>query len=509
MLNAHHAPSPFPIGLINPTPPSIFRNLRTVDETEHADFLNLPGLITDGPVTERKTLITVQAHQARVPAYPDCNCDSRFKEVKPHTPFDMDPVFDIPRARKKVIINITRRRWRCKGCKLTVTQPLGFMAEHHYQMTQRLLEYVEVQSLLVTELSLSEETGIFVRKIREIRKGFVERIKKEVKFDAPLVLGLDGVRGDGKRRRVILTDVKGGLVLGLLKSGNKESIAAGIHEVTGWEKIRIVTIDMCKTLLAAVLKALPGVVIIIDLFHIIRTANEAMDKVRVRLFPSDEKKREPGKPLRPRPEPFRMRRADLKQCHLEYMEYWFTQKPELGLAYDLKEDFLELFDEKTYGGRLLMNKAAARSFYEDWLRKFPIGEEHKALCNDFKKIFSPMKNWREEIFNYFEYQYTNAFTESMNRKLKDIIRDARGCKFETLHARIVYGTYLRKRLKDEREAEVTSVIPKKARRQRPNQKGTSAVKCKQEESERPNNYEPPDLRQMAFDFANQVKLAAD
>lgn len=70
-----------------------------------------------------------------------------------------------------------------------------------------------------------------------------------------------------------------------------------------------------------------------------------------------------------------------------------------------------------------------------------------------------MKNWGGYIFSYFDFKYTNAFTESMNRKVMDIHQNSRGCNFETLKARILYGTYLMKRRDDDREAELRDLIP--------------------------------------------------
>jgi transposase len=499
MHTTQHLPSALPVGLINHDTTHA-QPQRKVGEKLFVPYLNLPGLeITQQPM-DGKSIIQVQAEQVRTPTYPDCDC--LIKEVKPHTSFLMSNIMDITCARKTVVINITRRRWMCKSCRKTVTQPLEFMVEGHYKMTQRLFDYIEVQSLLVTELSLSRETGVFVRKIREIREKFVERLKGEVKFDTPRVLGLDGVRADSKRRRVILTDIEAGLVLDLLKSGRKESIIKCLRALPYWERIQIVTVDMCNTLIPAVREALPQAVIIIDLFHIMKTANKMMDAVRVRWYPRDKKKREPGQPYRPRHEPFRKRRATLDPKDVAHMMYWFDKCPELRLAYNLKEDFLEMFDEETYDGRLLMCKEAARQFYKEWRNNLPVGEEYKALLKNLQIILKPMAHWGEYIFNYFDDHYTNAFTESMNRKVKDILRDARGCNFETVHARIVFGTFLRKQRNADRERERKAVMPHSVRKSRQQSNPKSQNTTKEKGGRRSNAYELPDSRQIAFNFTS-------
>jgi transposase len=495
-------PPDFPVGLNTPVL-SASTYPYTVNEHVHADLLNLKGLESDPRPIEGKCTIEVQAWQLPIPtAHPDCVCP--VKVVNAHTPFIMENVLDVPRGRKSVIINIKRLRWRCKTCGKVVTQPLTCMAEGHYKMTQPLLEYIEVQSLLVTELSLSEETGVFVRKIREIRAEFVKRLRAEVKFDTPYVLGLDGVRADEKRRRVMFTDIEAGLALDVLASGSSDSIADRIREFPGWQKIGIFTIDMCKTLRAAVLKVRFDAIIIIDLYHIMRRGNEVMDKVRRRKYPIQKTKREPGQKLRPRPEPFRKRRVARSKADKEHMKYWFGECAELELAYNLKEDFMEIFDERTYSGSLLMCKTAARRFYMKWLENLPVGEEYKDLLKDFEKITVTMKNWGEYVFNYFDYKqwYTNAFTESMNRKLRDILRDARGCSYETLRARVVFGHYLRKRLRADRELEMEAIMPrlKRRRRRQQNKKGKGAPKKGQGREGNSREYVLPDNRQMPLIF---------
>jgi transposase len=231
-----------------PVPPPWLVNPGTLLEPQHgsnalgvhADFLDLPGVTSHPKIDKGKCLIQVQAEQVSIPTYPDCDCPD--KEVKAHTPFVMHRILDTPRGRKRVVADIKRRRWQCKTCGKTVTQPLDCMAEGHYRMTRQLLEYVQVWSLLVTELSLSEETGVFVRTIREIREQFVDKLKKEVTFGTPRVLGLDGVRADKNRRRVILADPCAGLVLDLLEGGSSEHIADRLRRFPDLEKIEILVV---------------------------------------------------------------------------------------------------------------------------------------------------------------------------------------------------------------------------------------------------------------------------
>ena len=486
-----------------PTTSSLTPNRRNRQQPEPVtrfDLLDLEGLVTiDEPIT-RQCTVEIIAEQIRQPTYPGCSCPN--KAVKAHSPFKQT-ILDVPQGRMQRYVKLRRRRWRCKSCGVVVTQPLTCIAPERYLMTQRLVEYVEVQSLLRTDLNVSEETGVSVRRVREIRKRFTKQLEHAIRFAVPRVLGLDGVRADGNNRRVIFTDIEAGYVLDLIKSGRKESIAARLELFNACGGVQFVTIDMCRTLRAAVQEAIPDAVIIIDLFHIMRLANQVMDAVRVRLYPKLKKEREPGQP-RPRPEPFRLRRDKSCPEARQERERWFAESPELRLAYDLKEGFLELFDEKNYGGKLLMSGALARQNYEQWLKRLPEEKEtgYKALRSDFQKIVTAMKNWGEYVFNYFDYGYTNAFTESSNRKVKDVQRDTRWCSFDTTCARAIYGTYLRKQEKEARAQEVALIRPPAKRRcaqqpavpeQRPTRKGRSASAL---------GPASPRVIQMALDFTN-------
>lgn len=501
ILNTSHA---FPVGLFDLNSPSEPLPQIIAEQSEeggHADFLNIAGLRTDPVITERKCVIKVHARQIKVPTYPP-TCTCHIKEVKAHTPFVMKGILDLPRGHKIVMADITRRRWMCKTCKKTVTQPLKILAEDRYRMTRRLLEYCAVQALLRTELSLAGETGVEVRTIREIRKQYAERLKSEIQFDTPRVLGLDGVRADNKKRRIILTNIEAGEVIDLLKKGNKKSIAARIKEFPNFEDIKMFTIDMCRTSVAAILDARPDAIIIIDPFHIVRTANKAMDKVRNRLFPRDKKKREPGSLKRPRPEPFRKRRADLTDNDKKYIKFWFDQEPELKLAYDLKEAYMALFDEETYGGEEFMSADEARRRYKEWESSLPVEEKYSKLLEDFKPITSAMNNWGKYVFNRFDHNFSNAYTESMNRKVKDILRDSRGCSFDTLKAKIVFGTRLNKEIKADRELEMEVLRPRSKKRRRNGEKSQRAVKSRKAWSGPSNLYEIPNSIQIAFEFTN-------
>jgi hypothetical protein len=62
----------------------------------------------------------------------------------------------------------------------------------------------------------------------------------------------------------------------------------------------------------------------------------------------------------------------------------------------------------------------------------------------FGPLLTAMVNWSDEIFNFFDHRFTNAYTESANSLIKTVQREGRRCDFETVRAKVLYGGALRR-----------------------------------------------------------------
>jgi hypothetical protein len=98
--------------------------------------------------------------------------------------------------------------------------------------------------------------------------------------------------------------------------------------------------------------------------------------------------------------------------------------------------------------------AEARRFYNKWLLPFavkaPDSEEEKQVRKDFAELHSAMGNWGEYVFNYFDLDRkpTNAFTEWANRRIRDLLRESRGYGVDVIRAKLIFGTWMRRRMKE-------------------------------------------------------------
>jgi transposase len=374
-------------------------------------------------------------------------------------------VRDEPRGLRSVWIEIRRQSYICTAetCGKPVQQPLHDVHERR-RMTTRLIRYVQESALLDKFQMVALRTGLSVRTVREIFQEHVDSLDKTFQFKTPRVLGLDGIhieRGDadggskpeGEHRnqenrdrlsrleRGVLTDIEAGQVLNVRTNCSKDEMVQGIEEIPGHEKIEVAVIDMSLALRNAVRKALPQAVIVIDRFHVQKYASDCIDNVRKRLRKQAEVKQAEvklGGSVMCDKDLLRKHWNKLSPEEQENLQGWFRHLPELGLAYETKEAYFELWNSPSSG--------IARQRYQRWLDQLP-----PELGVDFRPLLSVMKNWGDYIFNYFDHRYTNAFTEQANRQIRDILRASRTCGFKTYRAKVVYGTMVKKQMEERRK----------------------------------------------------------
>jgi transposase len=340
-------------------------------------------------------------------------------------------MLDEPRGLRSVRIEINRQSYLCKICSAATQQPL-LCTEENRRMTTRLLHYIQISSLHNPFSLVAQRTNLSPGTVAGIFRDYTRVLDQTIKFKTPRVLGLDGVYIEGKEC-AILTDIEAGLVIDVWDDYKTDQLIDALGNIPGCEGIEVVVIDMSRKLRKAVQKALPHALIVIDRFHIQRNANWGIDEVRKRL--------RMGKRIHTR-----ICTRDLLRKHLDqweedeknFLEKCFEFQPELRLAYEAKEALLEIWCSSS--------SVTAKARYQKWLEQFPL-----SLKKDFKKLLTAMANWGEYIFNFFDHRYTNAFTEQSNRQVKDLNREARGCKFETARAKIIYGTLLRKQQETTRQ----------------------------------------------------------
>ena len=329
---------------------------------------------------------------------------------------------DLPMHGKRVGLYVETRRFRCKSCGVTFYEPLPDVDDKRL-MTDRLVRWIGEQAVKRTFTSIAEEVGVTEGTVRKIFKDYVADLAAKVKFETPNWMGIDEIFLI--KPRGVIANVADNTIVELLPNRSKETIIHYLRHLAGKENIQYVAMDMWVPYREAVLEELPQATIVIDKFHVVRMANEALEKVRKsfrRQLAANERRG-----LMHDRYVLLKREHDLGDEEKALLAKWIEKHPALGAAHRLKEDFYGVYEKSSS-----VPQAVER--FEQWKRSIPLEME-----DAFHDLVRAWTNWHPWILNYFIHPVTNAYTESLNNLIRVMNRLGRGYSFEALRAKILYS----------------------------------------------------------------------
>ncbi|TXH55004.1 MAG: ISL3 family transposase, partial [Burkholderiaceae bacterium] len=122
---------------------------------------------------------------------------------------------------------------------------------------------------------------------------------------------------------------------------------------------------------------------------------------------------------------------ELTEEEKEKLHAWSKLYPALALAHEAKEGFYAIYDQP--------NRKAAEAEARAWLSRLS-----PLIATEFRETAGALNSWWQEIFNFYDYPVTNAYTESVNRLAKDVNRMGRGYSFDVIRARLLFDQEARK-----------------------------------------------------------------
>lgn len=311
------------------------------------------------------------------------------------------------------------RRYKCRDCSKTFRQPLTGISDRRH-MTERCVDLIKRECLVDTFVRVSTYIGCDEKTVRALAGERIDKFDAQYQPKLPAWLGIDETQIDGKMR-LVLTDIGARKPVDMLASRDKGTLATWLNHYRDRSHVRGVAIDMWRPYRDVANSLLPGVPVVIDKFHVVRTASYCMERVRIRLQKT-KKSGERRDWLRSKAL-LNMRYAKLTVKQRFNVDMWLDNEPELAKAHRLKEAFYDLYE---------LPKANALVAYDGFAATVP-----PELAADFKVLLTAMKNWRTEILAYFDTPISNAYTEALNGVAKAINRQGRGYSFEVLRARLL------------------------------------------------------------------------
>lgn len=354
---------------------------------------------------------------AEAKSCPECGCSEPYGHGAKEQLF-----MDTPIHGRRVGIFLTRKRYRCRQCKATFFQACNDIDDSH-RATKRLVNYIEKTAIIKTCVSVAHEVGLSEGLIRSILKDYTAMLDKKYTFETPEILGIDEVHLN-REMRLVLTNIGEKTIVDMIDNRSKKTVINALYRFKNIDNIKIVTMDMWRPYRDAVAAVLPHAYVIIDKFHVVKMANEAVEKGRKEL--RGQLSKEEALQLKRDRWLLLKRKRDLKPIDQALLSGWVDNYPNLYDLHVVKEAFFDIWDQH-------YTRSQAIDAYNIWVDSIPL-----SVSQYFQPIVATVGNWHTEIFNYFDFRFTNAYTESANNHIKAIAKQGRGYSFDVLRARVLF-----------------------------------------------------------------------
>lgn len=275
----------------------------------------------------------------------------------------------------------------------------------------------------VSVKKLGEMLGEHDTRIWRVLKYYVDKAREKAVYSDVTAIGIDETSKKGQRYITVMVDQKHKRVIYITDGKDSPTVTqfrADFEAHQGKpEKVSIITCDMSAAFKKGAEENFPNSARVIDKFHVIKHANEAVDTVRKAEAKSNQ---------------------DLKKT--KYI--WLKNDENLTDLQRAKKKTLMRKHLKT--ARAYSMRVELQDIYENCHSRSEAEGRLKKLCGwMMRSRLEPMKelckmirkNWNE-ILNYFSLRYTNAILEGTNSIIQNIKRRARGFRNPEYFKTIIY-----------------------------------------------------------------------
>lgn len=343
-------------------------------------------------------------------------------------------VDDTPLTGYPVKLEITIPRKRCaNSAGAHVWRPILNEIDEHHKMTRRALLNLTEKSMRTTFADTALDYALSPNTVKSVFVDFMQDNRKNLRFKTPVFLGIDEIKIKHLGEITVITDLEHRTFFDMLKGRNQKQLIAYFMELPHREEVRWVCSDMYRPFEKAIADALPNAQWVIDHFHVVMKANEAVDKVRITVQSKMEKK-ERIRTKKGLAYTLKQRAKDINAedaAKLRMARKDSVLAP-LMVAFDLKEDFFAIYEAEDN----VASKESAIKAFEAWEKSIPEDE----LYDKFRDLAATVHNFFTQIFNYWDcpIAISNGFTECTNRLIRENNIKGRGYSFEVLRARTLY-----------------------------------------------------------------------
>ena len=341
---------------------------------------------------------------------PRCQtCCSRVNDSRPRC------IRDLPILERPLLLWLHVRRFECQGCHHRPWEKSETFGAH-VRWTERLYQRVRAEFLggcpgreLARRYGLSERT-VFRWTFEKSRGGRPRKLGRAIGID-------EYSRRKGHRYNTLIVDLDKGKPIMTFKGRRADDVVGWFRSRPQEElaRVEVVVLDMSKTYASAIKELFGESVQVIDRFHVVQLAVNALDEVLRSV--QKQLDAEDAKALK------KLRRRWLKSANqLDVDELiaryeWRRRFPQLREMIDWVQE-LRMWFERKY------EKPAREALLK------LIERASQSAQEPLKRLAGTLTRWFEPIVHYIRNRYSNGMTEGFNNKIKLIQRMAYGLRNE-------------------------------------------------------------------------------
>ena len=373
-------------------------------------LLDLPEFRVINQVLGPKQLALHLEGRANAIVCPRCQtCCSRVKESRPRC------MRDLPILERPTVLWLHVRRFECRGCQHRPWEKSETFGTRT-KWTERLYNQVRQEFLrgcpcreIARRCGLSERT-VFRWAFERSRGGRPRKLGRAIGID-------EYSRRKGHRYNTLIVDLDTGKPIVTFQGRRADDVVAWFKSRPQEElaRVDVVVLDMSKAFFAAIKEVFGDQVHVIDRFHVVQQAVDALDTVLGSVNKQlDKDEAKELKKLRKR----WLKSSDQLDVDEIIARYeWQRRFPELRETLAWVQDLRKWFDRK-------YEKPAREALLKLIERATQSAQE------PLQRIAGTLTRWFEPIVRYIRNRYTNGMTEGFNNKIKLIQRMAYGLRNE-------------------------------------------------------------------------------
>jgi len=310
---------------------------------------------------------------------------------------------------KRVYLELSLCRWKCKSCKHTFSEGRDLIRPH-----SRITKVAEVEALWQLKdrsfAQVRRDLGISYSTLRRLLERLIdENMVSSILDEDEIHLGIDEHSFRHQDLVHTVTEVRERKMLGVLKDDRIATLRGFLSNIPK-DKVKEVCIDLKESLKKLAQEMFPQAQVVADAFHVIADANKRMDEAR-RIEQDIYQKRKVKIPKKI----FLIGRDKLSQENKQKVDELLNRYPTLQGFYWAKEKIRELYRQT--------DREEAAKLLDNIIFNLKIADDAELV-----RWGNTLKKWREPILNYFHNGTTNGYTEGCNTKIKMLKRISYGLR---------------------------------------------------------------------------------